>query len=144
MPDAHREKIFTALENVLKGVQGIGDVRRGKIDPLSINNYPAAFVLPGGDTVVEFIGNKILRELTAFTFLWIRTQENIHITLEAILPKVQQALAADHTLGGLTIDVTEVSVHEPFPLNELESEAGVVLEHLVRYRVLREDPFIQA
>lgn len=141
--DSVRESIFLAIQNVLKGVSGIGDVKRGELDALEILVYPAASVMPGADNVVEYLNTRIDRQLTIYTFLWIKTQGNIAVEIEAFLPKVQQAMVADHTLGGWVIDITEVSVHEPFPLSEETTDAGVILEHAVIYRVNRQDPYSQ-
>jgi hypothetical protein len=132
-----------AIEAKLKTVDGIGTVSRGKMDPLQINFYPSAHLFAGGDTVNEFIGNTIMRQLTIFTYGWIRTQNNIHKTLETFIPKIQKELAQDHTLGGLTIDFTEVNIDEPL-INTDETEALVLFEHQVLYRVLRTDPYVQA
>lgn len=141
-----RERIFVAIENILKTVSGIGTVTRGKIDPLEILDYPAAFPSPGQDAVVKMdIGTFIDRQLTVYTMLWIKEQgtgRGIHQVIEEFLPLVQKALAADYTLGGLTLDFAETTVHEPF-LSEAETEAAVILEHAAIYRVNRLDPYSQ-
>ena len=146
MADSIRELIFAAVETELKEVTELKYVTRGKIDPLTIPNYPACFIVPGGDAVVEDLNSAFLdRELIVFLFLWIKTQSPyVHKVIEEILPHVQQKMVADYTLGGLTIDIQESSVHEPFPLTENQSEAGVVLEYAVRYRVNRSNPYSQA
>ena len=147
MADSIRELIFAALETVLRSIPGIGDVTRGKLDPLSVRSHPAACVAPGTDTVVEYLGTLVDRQLTVYTFLWIKSQTNIDKEIEAFLPKVQKALAAqgepDQRLGGLVKDITETAVHEPLPLNDDETDAGVILEHAVIYRVARLDPYSQ-
>ncbi len=141
-----REQIFIAVETELKEVAELKHVTRGKIDPLMIPDYPACFIVPGGDVVTEDLNNACLdRDLTVFLFLWIKTQSPfVHKAIEEILPKVQQKMVADYTLGGLTIDIQETNVHEPFPLSENQTEAGVVLEYAVRYRVNRSNPYSQA
>ena len=141
-----REQIFAAIETELNEVAELKHVTRGKIDPLTIPDYPACFIVPGGDVVTEDLNSTFLdRELTVFLFIWIKTQSQfVHSAIEEILPKVQQKMVADYTLGGLTIDVQETNVHEPFPLTENQTEAGVVLEYAVRYRVNRANPYSQA
>ena len=141
-----REQIFAAIEVELKEVAELKYVTRGKIDPTAIPDYPACFIVPGSDNVVEDLNSVFLdRELIVFLFLWIKTQSPfVHKVIEEILPTVQQKMVADYTLGGLTIDVQESNVHEPFPLTESQTEAGVVLEYAVRYRVNRSNPYSQA
>jgi hypothetical protein len=141
-----REQIFAAIETELKEVAELNYVTRGKIDPLRIPNHPACFVVPGGDVVTEDTNNvRYDRELTVFLFLWIKTQSPfVHKAIEEVLPKVQMKMVEDYKLGGLTIDVQETNVHEPFPLTEDQTEAGVVLEYAVRYRVNRFNPYSQA
>jgi hypothetical protein len=144
--DSVREQIFAAIETELKEVAELKHVTRGKIDPLMIPDYPACFIVPGGDTVTEDTNNALYdRQLTVFLFVWIKTQSPfVHKAIEEIIPKVQQKMVADYTLGGLIIDIQETNVHEPFPLNETQTEAGVVLEFAVRYRVNRFNPYSQA
>lgn len=132
-----------ALEAVLNAIVGIGTVSRGKMDPLMIQRYPSAHLFAGPDQIVESISHIITRNMTVYTYAWVKTPENVHKTLEAWLPKIQQALAADHTLGGLTIDVNEINVDEPM-VNAGETEALVLIEHQVTYRVDRQDPYQQA
>lgn len=141
MADSIRERIFAAVETVMLAVDGIGQVSRGKIDPLAIQRYPAAFILPGADLVTEELNTLLTRDLQVFIFLWIRAQVDIHKVVEVVLPKVQQAMVADNTLGGLTIDVTETEVQQPFPLSEDQSEAGLVIDYAIKYRVRRDNPY---
>jgi len=143
MADSVRQQIFIAIETMLQAVDGIGQVSRGKIDPLVIQNYPAAFIMPGYDQVADEMNTLITRDMQVFVFLWFRSQIDIHLTLEAFLPKVQQTVAADHTLGGKTIDINETAIEQPFPLNDEQTEAGVVMELRVLYRTRRDNPYLQ-
>jgi hypothetical protein len=145
--DSIRELIFQALERTLKTVPGIGEVRRGKIDPLEIQRYPAAFPFPGADTIIEqSLGDIMDRQMVVYTFLWIRTQNNIIKEIEAFLPRVQKILAADHQLGfglgGPVKDFHETAVHETL-YDEDSPDAAVIIESLCTYRVKRNDPYIQ-
>lgn len=142
--DSVREKIFGAVKTKTEVIDGIGQVSRGKIDPLSINRYPALFILPGFDQVNEYLGEFIDRELQLFLFLWFHVELDIHKAIEAFLPKVQQTMAADHTLGGLTKDLTESAIDQPFPLSDDQNDAGVMIDYRVIYRVRRTDPYSQS
>jgi hypothetical protein len=144
--DSIRERIFQAVEAKLNEVTIIKYVTRKKINPLNIPDYPAVFIVPGRDPVTEDINNALLdRELTIFLFLWIKTQsDDIHKHLEAILPYVQQKMSSDNTLGGLIIDLQEEEVGDPIPLNDAQTESGVVLPYQIRYRVNRFNPYSQA
>lgn len=142
--DSVREQIFAAVEVVVTAVEEIGQVSRGKVDPLAIQRYPAAFIMPGFDSVTEYMGDFIDREMQLFLFLWFHTEVDIHKSIEAFLPKVQMAMAADYTLGGLTKDLTETAVDQPFPLSDDQNDAGVMIEYRTIYRVRRTDPYSQS
>lgn len=144
MADSIREQIFQKIEDALQDVPELGTVTRGKIDPMAIQKYPACFIVPGADSVTEYMGDLVDREMTVNLFLWIRTQTNIHKELERVLPAVQKKMVADNTLGGKTIDVTEIQAGEPFPMVEDQSEAGIVIEYRTLYRVKRTDPYAQS
>jgi len=142
MADSIREQVFQAVQSTLEAIDGIGQVSRGKIDPLAINRYPAAFIMPGFDGVTDDLNTVITRDLQVFVFLWFAAQVDIHLTMEAFLPLVQQAMAADHTLGGVAIDLSETSIDAPFPLNDEQTQAGIVMEFAVKYRTLRSNPYL--
>jgi len=144
MANSLREQIFMAFKTVIEGVDGIGQVSRGKIDPLAINRYPAAFILPGLDQVSEDLNTLVTRDMQVFLFLWFFVQVDIHLAMEAFLPKVQQAVADDYTLGGVVIDISETAIEAPFPLSDDQTQAGVVMEFLVKYRTRRDNPYLTA
>lgn len=143
MADSQREKIFDAIKTVVAGVEGIKAVHRGKLDPLIVQAFPVANIVPGFDRVEESIGTLITRDLQVFVVLYVSAQTDILAALESFVAKVQKALAADYKLGGLSIDITETAVAEVFPARADETVAGVIVEYQVLYRVLRNDPYNQ-
>lgn len=143
MADSLRERIFQAVNTILENVDGIGEVLRGRGIMTDINRYPAAWALPGTDDVTDYLGDSIDRDLNLRIYLEFYSEKDIHADIEAFLPKVQQAMVADHTLGGLVIDCNEDGVAEPFPLNDQQTMAGVVVDYSIKYRVKRLNPYQQ-
>lgn len=140
MADSQREKIFGAIKTLLINVDGMRRIYRGKVDPTSIE-VPSAQIVPGFDQVAETVGTLLTRDLQVFVVVYVSAQSEILAGLEAFMAKVQQAMTADHKLGGAAIDITETAAAEVFPANALETVAGVILEYQVLYRVSRTNPY---
>lgn len=140
MADSKREVIFKRIEVILKGIQGVGDVSRGKIDALAIQKHPALFIYPGFDDVTEELNTLRTRDMEVFIFGWQRAQKDIALEIEAFLPKVQRAIATDYNLGGAAIDFKETGISERI-LTEDNLEGGFILNCSCQYRVLRSDPY---
>lgn len=140
MADSKRETIFKKIEVILKAIQGVGDVSRGKIDALAIQKYPALFIYPGFDDVEEENNTLRTRNMEVFIFGWQRAQKDIALEIEAFLPKVQKALAPDYNLSGSAIDFKETGISERI-LTEDNLEGGFILQCACKYRVLRADPY---
>lgn len=141
MADSAREQILDALVVVVKGVAGVGDVSRGKIDPLDIRRYPAAFIVPATDPAQHLLNDVLDRLWDVSLFLWIKTQGDQSETQETFIAKVKKVMAADNTLGGRVHDITEGVTHQPFPLTEDMTETGIVIEYTINYRTPRTDPY---
>jgi hypothetical protein len=139
MADSRRETVFKKVETILNTVTGIGTVSRGKIDATAIQRYPAAFIYPGFDDVEEWLGDYIDRNMEVFIFGWCAAQSDVIPEIEAFLPKIQQALAADHTLTGTVIDFNETGVSERI-LTEEQTEGGFIINYQCKYRVRRDNP----
>jgi len=143
--DSVRVLILNAVLGVLETVEGIGDTGGVKRMLLDVQTFPAGFVTPGNDEVIEYIGHFITREMEVDTQLGVNAEGNVLAVLEEFLPKVQQKYAADYTIGfgqgGPVLDFTELRVSEPFPFTTAENIAGIVITHKVQYRVRRDDPY---
>lgn len=140
MADSRRERIFKQLETTLKAIQGVGDVTRGKIDATTLQRNRSLALYPGADEVADYLGDSIDRTMEVFVFAWCMAQTDVTAEIEAFLPVVQKALAADHTVNGLAIDLNEDSVSERI-LTEQQTEGGFIVNLSCRYRVRRDDPY---
>ena len=139
-----RENILSEIETILKAIPGIGNVARGKIDALDVQQFPAAFIVTGSDDADELFTGILDRTLTVLIFLWVKTEDGQPELLETWLATIKAAMVADLTLNNTCHYITEAQTHEPFPLNEEMTEAGVMVEYAVRYRTPLADPYTQS
>lgn len=148
MADSIRLRNLVAVQDKLAEVQGIGETGGPKKSLLEINRYPAAFVQPGDDFIIKYLGDLVDREMDIEIIVAERSQTDILRAIETILPKVQKKLAEDHTLGGLCIDFSEpeggVGISAPFPLTEGQPDCAVHIGYRCSYRVRRDDPYSMA
>ena len=144
MANSVRENILAEIETILKAIPGIGNVTRGKIDALDVQLFPAAFIVTGGDDATELFTGILDRTLAVLIFLWVKTEAEQPESLETFLAQIKAAMVADLTLNDTCHYLTEGPTHEPFPLNEEMSEAGIMVEYYVRYRTPLADPYTQA
>lgn len=143
MADSIREQIFKKVEANLRDIVGIGEVHRGKLGILSLVRTPAVLIVPGDDDVTEEVNTLVTRDLNISLLLWEATESNPHEIIEAFIPKIQVAMTADHTLGGLAIDVSPGDVAGIVPLSPEGNEVGAPMFFTVKYRTKRNDPYTQ-
>lgn len=145
MADSIRKRILNEVQSILERIDGVGDTGGPKAIATEINRFPALFVQPGEDRINEYIGDRIDRDLAFVVIMWIRTQNNVLEAQENFLPKVLMAMTADHTLGGLAIDVGEsdAGISAPFPLVDGQPDAAIAINYVCKYRVKRNDPYSQ-
>ena len=139
--ESAREKILQALEEQIKTIPGIGRVSRGKIDPLALQNFPAVFIQAGDDVVNALLNDFYDRTWTVLIFSWVHTVIDISQEIEAHIAALSQKINEDFTLGGKVMSIFESAAREPFPLNDEQTDAGIIHEYEIRYRTPRDDPY---
>lgn len=138
------------METALKGitvaggyVSEVGDVNRGKINPLDLQRFPAVLIFPNDDEPQALIGDLIDYTWEILLFAWVRVQKDISKGMEVFLADIKKALLVDYTRGGFAIDTAEGPVR-PIRIEEDDNQGGFLLSYTVRYRTKRGDPFSQS
>ena len=148
MPDSIREKILqhietTTLESITVAngyAINIGQVERGKVNPLKLERFPAVLIFPGEDEPESLISDLTDRSWQILLFLWVLAQKDISKAMETFLAAVQKRMLVDHTRGGNAMDTAEGAV-TPIRIEEVDLQGGWILNYSIRYRTKRGDPF---
>jgi hypothetical protein len=146
MPSSRRELILQHLETTLRTltvangyINTVGTVERGTINPLNLQAYPCALVLPMGDRPEAMASSVNRREYAVTLRLWVRPHTNLSEALESLITDVQKALMLDPRRGGLAEDTREGELTYLY-LDSEALEAGADLEYTIHYRTSVGDP----
>jgi hypothetical protein len=97
---------------------------------------------------VKYLGDLVDRDMAVDIIIAERSEVDILRAIETILPKMQQKLAENHKVGGLALDFSEPEggsgISAPFPLIEGQPTCAVHIGYQCRYRVRRDDPYLQS
>jgi hypothetical protein len=140
--DSAIETILQQVETILLAIPGIAVVSRDGVDALEIQNFPAAVIGIGANEPDQLLNDYIDWSLNLNISCWVSAQSNVSKALEAFKAQVQEAMAADAHLGLADLcDTVEGPWSGPFPMNELLTEAAETKNYIVRYRIVRDDPY---
>lgn len=141
-----RERIWTRMEQHLASITTdngwpftVYVLERGNTDPLSIQSYPCAMVIPAADEPESGAYDTNRRVLSILVRVWVRPFAKQQVTLEPVLTAVSLAMMQDPLWGGLA-DNTDEGV-TAFTYAETGGEdAGADIEYAVQYRTKASDP----
>jgi hypothetical protein len=146
MADSRRELILQNVETVLRSittangyVNTVATVARGQINPLNLQAYPVALILPMADRPDAMASSLNRREYTLTIRLWVRPHTHLSEALESLITDVQKALMLDPRRGALAEDTREGELSYLY-LDSEALEAGADLEYLIPYRTAIGDP----
>jgi hypothetical protein len=146
MPTSRRESILANVETVLRTIttangyaHDIGTVERGEINPLNLQAYPCALILPMGDRPEAMASSVSRRDLSITIRLWVKPHANLSEALELLITDVQTALMADPRRGGHAENTLEGELSYLY-LDSEALEAGADVEYLIHYRTAIGNP----
>lgn len=114
-------------------------LERGNPDPLAIQSYPAAAIIPVTDEPESGAYDTNRRVLACIVRVWVRPHARLAVTLEPVLKAVQIVMQQDPLWGGIA-DTTDEGT-TTFIYSELGGEdAGADIEYTVQYRAKISDP----
>jgi hypothetical protein len=141
-----RERIWQQIEQRLTTITlahgwpfTVHVLARGAADPLAIQSYPCAMVIPATDEPESGAYDTNRRVLSLLVRVWVRPHANQQVTLEPVLTAVTLVMMQDPILGGLCDNLDEGAT--TFVYAELGGEdAGAEIEYTVSYRTKAGDP----
>lgn len=138
-----RQQIRSAIVTALTGLTTTGsNVFRSRIYPLESGKLPGLCIFTRSETV-EFdtltISRSINRVLDVSVEAYVSTTANYDNTLDTIAVQVEEALAADVTLGGLSKDVQVTAFEADFAGDGEQPVAVGRFTVTVQYRTAEND-----
>lgn len=142
-----RQRIVDALDALLRAVQDGGnplfvDVLRGDLESIDNALVPIISIDWGTEEMTELLNGCSEYEVPTFFHFRYRGQRGLdeHDAYLYYLGLVQQAVLADHNLGGLTIDIKEDSnAHTIIGVEDVIP--GGMLAVIVKYRTRLHNPY---
>jgi len=138
-----RKQIRDAIVTALTGLTTTGsNVFRSRIYPLETGKLPGLCIFTRSESV-EFdtltISRSVMRELEVTVEGYVRGTANYDNTLDTIAVEVEEALAADVTLGGLSKDLQVTNFEADFAGDGDQPVAVGRFTVLVQYRTAEND-----
>lgn len=142
-----RQRITDALDTILDGMQDGGsdvwsNVYRGDLESIDNVTIPAVSIDWGTEEMIELLNGCSEYEVPVFFHFRFRGQRGLdeHDVFLYYLGLLQQAVLADHNLGGLTIDIKEDSnAHTIIGIEDVLP--GGLLAVIVKYRTRLHNPY---
>jgi len=138
-----RKQIRDAVVNAVTGLTTTGsNVFRNRVFPLETSKVPGLCVFTKSESVdfdTLHIPRSIMRTLDLGVEAYVVATSNYDNTLDTIAVEVEEALAADVTLGGLSKDLQVTAFEADFIGDGEQTVAVGRFTVLVQYRTLEND-----
>lgn len=113
-----RKQIRDAIVTTLTGLTTTGTrVYRNRVFPLEGGKLPALCIFTKSETIeydTMTISRSVMRRLEIMVEAYVKATANYDNTLDTIAVQVEEALASDVTLGGLSKDLTVTAFEADF------------------------------
>ncbi|MES2207299.1 MAG: hypothetical protein V4525_10980 [Pseudomonadota bacterium] len=105
-----RERIFQQIETSLNGIAGIVTLERERPEPFSREECPAINIEPVSDIPQQVTVPRTSWNLSINIQLQLRDEEQSSAA-DPFIAEIHSRLMADHSLGGLAVDINAGEVH---------------------------------
>lgn len=151
-----KKQIIDALVGALQAIDGsspyfntivASNVKVTDVAPPETTTFPAIFVSPartGYDNSRSKVVRSVAGEMQVQLTCLLRTATQVSRAIERLIHDVHSALYADHTLGGLVIDVRVTGDESLYPTDAQDPICGADIFVSIDYRALRTDLKTQA
>lgn len=143
MTDCIREQVMAAAKTVLDGITGITGLKVYRNRDAAVSARTALVLYEGNQQADHELPNQIRYTMTLNLEGIVKpASDNLGSEINNLYAKAIQALVADYTLGGLTVDVKEISTDFEVLQQEGMQPAATFLSRIeVMYFTRDNDPF---